>query len=284
MPYIERLTVHCSGVIIWTITIGGLDKMKLRKLSEFSSDCMVYNLKTFHQRRHKFTEYSSKRIPRETNIFLYVHYGRLRFECADNNVFIAEKDMIVYIPKGAYYISTYLEENTEITSVQFLMKDGDGDFVFSDTMEIMPSQYAMHYEPLFTAFHKFVGTEQMILGRMSKLFALFDAFLDSNYVKASDPRYKTIQPAINMLSDHFNENLSISQIAKAANISECYFRRIFKLFYGVSPVTYRNRLRLAYIDDLVKNDMCTISEAISSAGIDNTSYYYKMLKKSERVT
>lgn len=239
----------------------------------------MFDLRVYRQQRHKFTQYSSKSVARETNIFIYIHFGKLRFECKDGSIYIAEKNTIVYIPKGALYVSTYLEENTEITSVQFQMCDNDEDFTFSDSIEMMEPVFAKYYEPLFNAFHKPLSTENLLLGRMHHLFTLFEALLDANYDKYNDPRYKTIQPGVNMLRDRFNENLPISELAKAANISECYFRRIFKYYFGVSPIEYRNKLRIAYIRDLIQNHVCTVSEAVASAGIDNTSYYYKLKKK-----
>lgn len=213
------------------------------------------------------------------NIFLFIHSGAIDFVYADGTRLQAEAKTMLYIPKGTVYTSIYTADKTEITSIQFQMQDENGDFTFSDEIEIMPASSAEQFEPLFSEFHSLSPVENQFFRRTRKLYSLMEA-LNRSLNKANfSLQYISILPGVNLLINNFRSNVPISEIAAAAAVSECYFRRIFKQHFGSSPIDYRNKLRVAYVDELLQSGLYTTAQAIEAAGFLNASHYYKIKRR-----
>ena len=67
--------------------------------------------------------------------------------------------------------------------------------------------------------------------------------------------------------------------AKACNISESGFRQMFFKQYGISPLQYRNRLRINRARELLEYDNCTVAEAAYASGFENLGYFCRSYKK-----
>ena len=229
--------------------------------------------------RNRLTQSGSKNAPREMNIFLFIHSGAIDFVYADGTRLRAEAKNMLYIPKGTVYTSIYVEDNTEITSIQFQMQDENGDFTFADSIELLPSTTAKQLEVLFTEFHSILPTELQFINRARKLYSLIESLNRLLNKSSYSLQYTTILPGVELLINNFCKNIPISEIAAAATVSECYFRRIFKQHFNVSPIEYRNQLRLAYVDELLQSGLYTCGEAIEAAGFLNASHYYKIKRR-----
>ena len=59
-----------------------------------------------------------------------------------------------------------------------------------------------------------------------------------------DEQFERIKVAVKYLENNYNERFSVNDLAKMCSFSIATFRRIFIRFKGMSPVEYRNRLRM----------------------------------------
>lgn len=84
--------------------------------------------------------------------------------------------------------------------------------------------------------------------------------------------------AIAYIEKHLNEKLSVTDIAKAINISPSHFSRLFKSQTGYSPYDYVLVARLNKAKDYLQNTDMTVSQIAYEVGFNsdtNFSFFFK---------
>lgn len=97
----------------------------------------------------------------------------------------------------------------------------------------------------------------------------------------SKSQLEIIMPAIEFIHKNYTkEMISIEFLSNKCGITPEYFRKIFKSFYGVSPLKYINKLKLSFAKELIKSGMYTISEVAMQSGYNDISYFSREFKKA----
>lgn len=89
--------------------------------------------------------------------------------------------------------------------------------------------------------------------------------------------------ACEYLQDCSNENVSLSQLASIAGLSEFHLSRVFTKEIGVPPHTYQLQVRLKKATDLIASGK-TLVEASLETGFYDQSHFQKAFKKKFGVT
>lgn len=76
-----------------------------------------------------------------------------------------------------------------------------------------------------------------------------------------------------------SENINIQELAKMCGITPEYFRRIFKSFYGVSPVNYINNMKITRARELLESQMYSVTETAQMSGYSELSYFSREFKR-----
>jgi transcriptional regulator GlxA family with amidase domain len=88
-----------------------------------------------------------------------------------------------------------------------------------------------------------------------------------------------IQPGVVLLQQSYLENIPVTHLAEVCGMSVSSFRRQFGLLYGVSPVQYRNSLRLQRARALLLEGNCSVTEAAYASGFENLGYFCRYYKR-----
>jgi len=92
-------------------------------------------------------------------------------------------------------------------------------------------------------------------------------------------RYRDIlSPAFRYMTEHFRENLPVSDYSSMCNLSESYFRRIFTAYTGMSPIAYRDSLRFEEALRL-RASGAMMTEIAEQVGFCDASYLRRLFKK-----
>ncbi len=93
-----------------------------------------------------------------------------------------------------------------------------------------------------------------------------------------------LREAAQYLEEHYAENFKMSFLAEKFNMSESHFRKLFKGFTGLSPVEYRNGLRIEHAKELLSRNTVSVSEVAVAVGIEDQFYFSRIFKEAEGVS
>jgi AraC-like DNA-binding protein len=91
-------------------------------------------------------------------------------------------------------------------------------------------------------------------------------------------------PVVQYVKEHLTDNLSVDKLSTLACMSKATFFRLFKREFGLTPVEYIVRERLAEAKRLLRQPLANVAEVCMRAGFNNLSYFQALFKKHEGVT
>lgn len=209
--------------------------------------------------------------------FIYVVSGSLRYTFTNGNVkyITAKAGKTVFIPKGTIYYTTYLENGTEIKIVQFDIRRGDLPKYLSEPQIIETPEMAEQINSFFKPFsNHFIGHPFYYRSRLYELLWKIDTASTNIPTK-----FKKLQVALSEISENYNLNERISYYAELCGMSEVGFRRLFHEYTGVSPIEYRNDLRLENARAKLQSGEYNVSEVAEASGFTNLSFFIRSYKK-----
>ncbi|MEL7245796.1 MAG: AraC family transcriptional regulator [Cyanobacteria bacterium J06573_2] len=89
---------------------------------------------------------------------------------------------------------------------------------------------------------------------------------------------------LDYIQAHIAEEITLSQMAKIADLSPFHFSRIFKESVGVSPNRYVNYCRVEKAKRLLEQQQISISQISAACGYSNPSYFIRQFRKIMGVT
>ncbi len=100
-----------------------------------------------------------------------------------------------------------------------------------------------------------------------------------------DSRPQLLNPVINYMTTHLDEDLSIDFLASLINVSPSYLCRQFKKDYQISPIKYLIKLRMFKAQELITAyPHMTIKEISHLCGYKDSSYFCAEFKRCFRIT
>lgn len=268
-----------------TIGFGGVVMDNSVKFEEIGfSHAVFYNISATGQNwTHSPKYYGYMDKPRPDNgIVLITSDMTARFETADGKVIEAKNGDVVFAPIGTLYKVDFFNVdpkiNTHSYTANFEMKSPNGqDFVEDGGLRIVThdktGEYVSMAAELSLACNDVRNNQLRI---MSKFCALLDTLIAG--INESAQEYYPIRRGIDILIVEWNRNERISRYAELCGISESYFHMLFKKWSGLSPVDYRNRLRVAHAKSFLSNTSMSVNEIALSVGFDDQFYFSRVFK------
>lgn len=224
---------------------------------------------------------SSKATPvhrnRKSHGLVFNCEGVMKYKFDDGRILTVEKNNIIYLPKGSNYIVECIESGS-CFAINF---DCDDNFILPKFI-FYPKNY-VNFLKLFKKCEylwrsKKVGYYEEVLQYFFSIIFNIKTEMSIKYMPAS--KMSILSPAINYINENYiYENIKISKLSKMCNISEVYFRKIFKKIYGVSPLKYIRSLRLERAKELLITGHYSIGEVATLSGFFDNSYFGREFKK-----
>ena len=86
------------------------------------------------------------------------------------------------------------------------------------------------------------------------------------------------------IEQHFNEPITLKQLAFLSSMSVTNFRREWKKRYTESPIQYRDGIRLYYAKEYLSSGYYTVTETAKKCGFEDTSYFVRFFRKKTGCT
>ncbi len=96
--------------------------------------------------------------------------------------------------------------------------------------------------------------------------------------------FNRVAQAIAFIKDHFKEQPSLEQIARAVNLSPFHFQRLFTEWAGVSPKKFMQYMSLEYAKGVLKDRRATLLDTAFATGLSGSSRLHDLFVKIEGMT
>lgn len=116
-----------------------------------------------------------------------------------------------------------------------------------------------------------INIEGQALSLLSSLFRLPPDQEEAKY-------YREIRGAISVLESHCNEKITIPKLARQVGINECYLKRYFRKYTGLTISAFLRKYRMELALMLFSQGK-TAHEVSCETGYDNIYYFRNVFKK-----
>lgn len=199
------------------------------------------------------------------------------------NVLPVKKNQLTYMSKGLEYVVHFHDTDPsreDTVVIHFQMTDRLGQDIcacgrpmicFSDVDPAL----AVSIQSLVQECKNNMVCTPVLYGELYKILALI---CQKQKRRITKDRFACIRTGIQMLEQ--DSDLSISAIADACGVSECYFRRLFQEYSGEGPMRFRQRMRIERAKQLLLSDeQYTVSEVAQELGFSDVYHFSKTFKK-----
>lgn len=195
----------------------------------------------------------------------------------------AVQNDIVYLPPDIVYTSVWKNQNhIEYLSAEYQAENADRQpVILNNEIFIIAKDNHSIFRSSFSELCNLYISEQTgyKLKCKAKFYEIFLNIIMENtksFYKKSD---KTIYKSILYIENNFTEDFSVADLAKMSNICESSYRAKFKALKGMSPIEYKNYLRIKKGAELLQSDEYTVSEVAELVNLPDICYFNKLFKR-----
>lgn len=201
---------------------------------------------------------------------------------------------VIYVPCGLQYRVTSVgrahESRLDSYTVNFDLFDrNEAKILLSDRILLLSAvsgekQYVSLFAELYEAYcMEAIGLSRNALKLEAVFLYLFDRLLSDVRGQGSMPYYP-IRRGVHAITVEWNQNRSIGAYAGMCHLSESYFYHVFKKSMGVSPVEYRNHIRITNACSLLESTSLSVEEISSLVGFETPFYFSRIFKRTMGVS
>lgn len=203
----------------------------------------------------------------------------------DGKKFAAKPGDIFYLPPHAEYSTTFTNctDDPSTILIDFWLTDENGNEIYiSDSIFKAHTDSADNFfKKIFCSVHS-QNTLPMpnVAAIKTELFNLLSLLAKLDKIShLTKKEMLCIKPGMEYLESDIKQKKSIKQIADMCLISETYFRKLFKAYYGISPNQFRIERKIEKAKALIADGTHNITEISDILGFENVSYFCRIFKK-----
>ena len=208
---------------------------------------------------------------RPQNAFLHTIKGKIAYTFTETNqVFIVNEGETFFIPAGAKHSTQYLSDDNTVGLLQFDVIKGE-----------LPDNLSLHVftEDVFSSVFRNVWEPNLNNPAYTLTLVSQLLWLATSCTNKISNKFVKLLPVISEIDQHYYENYKIDYYANMCDMSESGFRRLFREYTQLSPIEYRNVIRLKKAKQFIQCGEYTVEEAANEVGIFNLSFFYRLYRK-----
>lgn len=214
---------------------------------------------------------------REKDGLFFLCSGRATFNNKNGTVVDVGPGELIFIPRGAKYSMQYTAKENQFALVNFNIASryGETAIIFDSIRLVAKDDNLGSIEKIMTDLAlcgKSCDTSTL-MRKKELLYSLFGVIARSTPLVSLDVTYARIFEGVRLLEETYLENLQISAFANACHFSVNSFRRYFFKCFGMSPVKYRNDMRIKRAKELLMDGELTVSEVAYACAFENVGYF-----------
>lgn len=202
----------------------------------------------------------------------------------NGRLFTVGENTVVYMPEGTRYLTVSRAADGSVCegiSVIFSLEGKTERSIPEDVYAVATGQKGTLREKMLSLYELERKKPTHALSRKRALLDLIEAFVVR--LGGDERLSQAVYPAIEYMLEHYRDKDSVATYASLCNMSESYFRKLFAAATGMSPVDYRNSLRLSEAKRLYRAGK-TMSEIAEELSFYDESYLAKLYRKKYGVS
>lgn len=223
------------------------------------------------------------------NAYGVVHLlsGRLEYHFTDGKVLhFSAGDTILLKPNDAYKI--YCHETCLHYTVNFTIDERSIEGEFTKSLfhsketacvrqPVSQNFYAERLQELCAVWEKKKAGYH--LHALAILYQVLARFIHAQLPSKQNSAYLKIKPAKEYIETQWNKLFTLNDLSAVCYLSTAHFRHAFKEIFGMSPMDYRNSLRLLHAKDYLAQGILSVTEIAYQCGFDSVNYFSRFFKK-----
>lgn len=248
----------------------------------FSNDCHITNLfavisnnKTIVRKTVRSKgQYTTQR-------FYYIMGGKVKFVLNNKNVIECGKGDILYLPPDATYTSYWeeSEENSAIHIVFDLLVNGKSALLSDEMFIISNDRHEDHLKRFLLLANTYTkGFFGYKIKCQAILLDIIYSFLPDLTGDKNTKKFPAVSKGILYIENNYMNDIDVNEIAALCTLSPSAFRSQFKALTGMSPIKYKNYLKMKKAAELLKTGELTVCETARELGFDDIYYFNRLFK------
>ena len=217
---------------------------------------------------------SGKRINRHVWAIIIKYEGETEYLC-NNRRFISNAQNMVLLPKGCSYEWKCLQAG------HYCVVEFDSDQTLNEILSLSP----LHMDKILNLMKK-IEFERTRKEKTYKLECMKDMYMILLQLLNTTPKSylptdqkEKIQNVLDYIAQNYTQNMKNDDLARLTPYSTVYFRKLFTLVTGMSPITYLHNLRITKAKEMLCSDYSSISEIAYSLGYADIYDFSRTFKK-----
>lgn len=212
---------------------------------------------------------------RVCNGFLLIETGECVYKWDSEHLNLKSGD-IIYLPQFSNHKMRILSDKFSFYRIDFkLFSTRNEMLVFSSQPQLMYRNCEKQIFDKVIDLTELFRNAEGYYKSISILYELFDIFSKAT----AKNKGSSIGPALEFLNQHYTAPTEISYLCRLCGMSKAQMYRIFKSQVGLTPIEYKNRLRINRAKTILRGDICNVNETAELLGFENVYYFSRMFKK-----
>lgn len=222
-------------------------------------------------------------IPRPYNNIALIISGEAEVNPVDGATFFVKPGDIFFIPVGTKYISKWIGNDVNfitfhfnISALSYYLLPGN-DLIQKINIGCLKETR----EKFETAYRCFEGEWPEKLNALSIFYDILSRVISKAKLKRPDElEDKRIKDAINFITFHYKEKITVLDCAESVYMSEPWFYVKFKKATGMTPIEFKNRIAINQACIMLINTDKSIEKISEELGFASADYFRRVFKKT----
>ena len=208
--------------------------------------------------------------------FLYLAQGEYVYHSKECGFTLKKGDAVFY-KKHSSYEYEFVAENNECWQIELELESENDEFEIGNKPVILNEESSKEFAKYFPAIMTYFRSGKQGFFKTSAIAMYFLSLVN----KESEGKKSKIKPAIDYIEQNYTLDFSAEFLAQLCKISESQLRRLFQAELGVSPLKFRNSLRIREACALLRRGEMSVSE-VSEVLTFDTPYAFSKAFKNEK--
>ncbi len=212
--------------------------------------------------------------------FFYVLQGEIVFNKGTDHMVSATAGSVVYLPNNITYHSQWLPpQQGKYIAFNFILDELNFRLpnciciAAKDKNGVLLEMFQRAYE-IWKA-----GAPGCRLELLSELYKIIHNIFLNSVRRELKSKHQTIYRGILHIENHYLEEIDVNELANICNVSPSSFRRLFKEYKKMSPITYKNYLRIKRARELLMTREYNVTEAAEAVNLPDLCYFCRLFKR-----